>query len=67
MSEFRDRVPPEAESAEGLVLAALLDDDEDRTEELLRQFMRGELVNLRHTFTVGRYVIDRILKDGDWV
>lgn len=53
MSEFRDRVPSEAESAEGLVLAALLDEDDDRAIELLKLFMRGELVHLRQAFFSG--------------
>lgn len=62
----QDRMEVEGLAGAGaIVLAALLDSDEERVLELLRQFKRGELVQLRHAFTVGKWTVDEVLKNGD--
>ena len=52
-------------SAETDVLAALLNDEDDRAVELLKQFMSGELASLRAAFFSGICQIDDLLKRGD--
>lgn len=56
-----DRTP----TAEGVVLAALLDADEDEARRMLREFFPWELYMLRQAFFIGTALIDDMIKKED--